>query len=154
MNDRYVQERELFGFATNACSALDCFAFGVAAAAGEPTFDVLTARGRRNISFETVAGNADTGYGGGALARTLTVIRQDQTYTRLVDLRNLLVHRAAPSRDIVLGGVSSLSLKRHYPDDPGLVLSPTTMDDLSDWLGVNVQQLVADARTWVLGMTS
>jgi hypothetical protein len=71
MNVRYGQERDLFAFTTNACSVMDCLAFGIAAASRRPQFDLASNDGRSRVSFNSLARRARAAFGDSPLSTTL-----------------------------------------------------------------------------------
>jgi hypothetical protein len=111
----------------NAYSVLG-LVFGMAAiaAASRPDlFDFGSLDGRRAITMDGVAKLGHESFGPGGLATQLAELLLDKSRIRLSRLRNVLVHRASPGRNIQRGAgatdpltlpASTLILGGHFPD--------------------------------------
>lgn len=103
--ERYIQERDLFGFSFQGLSAVECLFFAVyfVGAMIEPTA-VSPTIDRRDVKPRRVANVCSAAFGGQTLATRLRDVLEDSQYQELVEIRNFLSHRGAPGRGFFTGG--------------------------------------------------
>jgi hypothetical protein len=98
---RYEQERDLFGFFSNAFSVFDtlCFVlFAIGALTGAPNFSLATAKDERNVNWATMKKAYNTSYPSDPILATINTIEADAAFTEIRDARNMFTHRATPPR--------------------------------------------------------
>jgi hypothetical protein len=109
---RYEQERDLFGFFTNAFSVLDAFCFAmyaIGALTGTSDFQLATARDERNVTWGSMRAAYGRAFPNDPIISVLGNIANDKAFTELREARNVLTHRAAPPRTFGLH-VSSMDV--------------------------------------------
>ena len=117
---RYMQERDLFGFFSNAHSVFDafCFAlFAVGALIDPGNFPLATEADERNVTWSTMLRAYGKAFPSDPILSELEKIWNDTEELR--DIRNILTHRAVGARSF---GVSM---------GPSTVPETTTIDRLN-----------------------
>lgn len=141
-NERYIQERELFGFFVTAMSTIDCFSFGLYAIASMvkgSEFPTSTARELSSIDLCLCRKRFSYWFRNDAITHRLKEILHDKEYKRMYKLRNILAHRLAPSRlHHVSVSLSSIDLKN---------------EDKAFWMnGIKIDpRLTRKRRQWLAG---
>jgi len=107
--ERYRQERDLFGFFSSGFSTFEAFfyaAFAAGAFLQPGKFPIGRPEDQRNISAGTTLRAYRTAFPAAPLITALDATVQDPAYRELRDIRNVLSHRSAPGRTIhvALGG--------------------------------------------------
>jgi len=114
-DDRYQQERQLFGFFVSGIAALDCFNFFVymsAAILSPNAFPIKTTGNTRNIKRKSTAALFSVQFPGTEISDALMKLSDDPKLGEWEDLRNVLAHRAAPGRVVY----ASIGTSKPDPD--------------------------------------
>jgi len=101
MEDRYQQERQLFGFFVSGLAALDSFNFFIyftAAHLRPASFPIQTPGNIRSITLTSTARALAQEFSSEAMPTTLNDLLNDPKFTEWALYRNVLAHRAAPGR--------------------------------------------------------
>jgi hypothetical protein len=101
--ERYRQQRELFGCITNACAVIEscCYAaFAVGALVDPSAFAIDTAEAQRSVDPKATAEAYSSSFPTDPFTSSLNSLLSDQSWRDLKDLRNVLVHRAAPGKTL------------------------------------------------------
>jgi hypothetical protein len=100
-DERYRQERSLFGFFTNGLSAIEATFYGlfaIGAFLSPSSFRMMTAKEQQSVT----PGSTQTAYiknfSKEPILKVFDQLLSDQVYTELKHIRNVLAHRAAPGR--------------------------------------------------------
>jgi hypothetical protein len=102
-DERYRQERDLFGFFSNGFSTFEALfygAFSAAALVRPAAFPIATAQDQRRITASQTAAAYATAFPGDPILAALKTVITDPAYVELRDVRNVLSHRSAPGRTI------------------------------------------------------
>jgi hypothetical protein len=98
---RYQEERDLFGFTSNAYSVFDAFfyaMFAIGALIQPQTFVLLVARDERNVTFGNTKRLFSQAFPLDPIRVLFEDFDRDQARKDLSKIRNILTHRAAPPR--------------------------------------------------------
>ena len=122
--ERFRQERDLFGFFASALSAIECFymaAYGVGAVMKSPSFP-LASTGHLRRDHMSVAGALQADFSGTQLAARALEVSRSPELGELADMRNFLAHRGILPRTHFRG------LGTGYVDPPtALPSNPTSL---------------------------
>jgi len=126
--ERYRQERDLFGFFNNGFSIFESLSYAMFAAGSmlQPGhFPLATPRQKRAISVSTTIAAYKAAYPSDSIAPMLDATVKDPSLQELRDIRNVLSHRTAPGRTIqaAIGGPVSDSDRWKLAD---VILDETT----------------------------
>ena len=111
--DRYIQERELFGFFITGQAVIESFGYGLFAIAAliQPIdFPILTDKEQRKINLKNTSEEFEKHFSGDDITIALEKLLREDTYTEWQNIRNILIHRVHPGRLI--------RLSNHPPDPP------------------------------------
>src|SRR3712207_4890015 len=100
-NERYVQERELFGFFVTGVSAIESFCyslFAIGAMLNLKEFNIIEARHLKAINPKQTTEHFSTVFPNEELTIALAGMLRDAHYDEWCAIRNILAHRAAPGR--------------------------------------------------------
>jgi hypothetical protein len=100
---RYQQERDLFNFFSNGVSVLDAFCFGTYAIGthtGSSNFKLANDSDERKVNWRRLISAYTKSFIGDPVISALTAIDTDKSLVAIRDARNILMHRAAPPRQI------------------------------------------------------
>jgi hypothetical protein len=151
LEDRYQQERQLFGFFVSGIAALDCFNFLIhftAAHLRPNCFPTQKASDIRAIARKSTAKAFSRQFPGEAITIALNSLVTDSQLQQWDCFRNILAHRSAPGR------VVYASLGSHCPDpaavwriDPtaNLTIDANLTPPRLDWLVTKLADLVVAA---------
>ena len=101
--ERYRQERNLFGFFSNGFSTFESFFYAAFAAAAliQPTrFPIGTPQQQRNITAGSTVAEYRRTFTNASVVQALEDLTKDPSYLQLKEIRNILSHRSAPGRTI------------------------------------------------------
>ncbi len=101
--ERYRQERDLFGFFSNGFSVFEAFFYSLFAAGAflKPSaFPITTPQDQRRISASHTLAAYDAAFKGDPVVAALKLLTNAPAYVELRDIRNVLSHRSAPGRTI------------------------------------------------------
>ncbi len=144
--ERYNQERYLFGFFVNAISTLECFFFSnycIASILKPMEFPMIRAR---NLKFypSDVEENFNILFPSDSLSIKQTKCLKDPYFKKIKDMRDVLSHRGMPPRSFYRGG----------PRD-GMATMPDNIRDLSTQWQFDFpidQQTTSLPRAWLSTM--
>lgn len=156
---RYEQERDLFGFFTNLLSAFECFFFAIngAAAIVDPNkFPIRPANQLRAATPQNVTDRFKQRFANATLTTLMDRCVAADQYRRLSDVRNFLSHRAAPPRFIYLSTSSDrpATMPLNPTDEPNNWLMDWRLDDkmtgaFMSWADKMLLDLVEAAKGFV-----
>jgi hypothetical protein len=147
--DRYLQERALFGFFANAVSAVEscCFSIYHLGQMRQPTAFTEPDCG---VTVGVTAAAVATAFRGTPLNTELSNLSGDGNWLSLKKIRNTLVHRESPGITIFIGAAGTPPRPAEWTDR-GVVLEPALVDDPRAWLGAAITRLVGVTLTFVSG---
>ena len=147
--DRYLQERALFGFFANAVSTIEscCFAIYHLGQMRQPT--LFTAPDER-VDLGRTASAVATAFHGTPLNTELSNLTGDGNWLSLKKIRNTLVHRESPGITIFIGAAGTPPHPAEWTDR-GVVLEPALVNGPRAWLGAALTRLVGVTLTFVHG---
>jgi len=105
-NERYSQERDLFGFFSNGFSIFEAAFYGLfslGAFISPANFPIATAKDQQRISPAVTAGAVAKAFPGDPLQLVITRVSTDSAYVEGREVRNVLTHRSAPGRTFFVG---------------------------------------------------
>lgn len=103
--NRYRQQRDLYGCVVNACSVIESFyyaAYAVGALADPAAFPIDTPKAQRDIKPSATAALYRRTFPDDQFTALLDAVIADAHWRDLADLRNVLIHRAAPGKAVFL----------------------------------------------------
>ena len=112
VDERYQQERQLFGFFVSGYSALDSFCFFMyfAAAHLQPSHFPTQLPGHiKSVGCKSTPAAFAKAFPGEDITAALDALTNDQTFKEWEGYRNILAHRAAPGRMMYVSVGSSAS---------------------------------------------
>ena len=98
---RYSQERDLFGFVSNAYSMFDAFHYGMFAIGSflvPATFPLSTPDDERKVNFGSTSRAYASAFNGDPIVGYFATFSSDPVRQDLDAVRNMLTHRAVPPR--------------------------------------------------------
>lgn len=104
---RYEQERDLFGFASSAFSAFECFhyaMFAIGTCLKPSSFPLAKPSDERNVSFDSTRKAYSSAFPGDAILNWFARYKTNVHATDIIVLRNFLTHRGIPPRHHWVGG--------------------------------------------------
>ena len=148
--ERYVQERELFGFFLTGRAAIESFSYALHAI-GSLLQPALFPSGKpENVSPEKTAERAAKGLGTYGLAAAMGRLVTDGVYIEWNDFRNVLAHRVSPSRVFHVSIGSDSQQPGHWQPQKAknravqLDIDACTTTARLRWLVGTINSLVAD----------
>ena len=115
LRTRYEQERDLFGFFSNAFSIFDtfCFAlFAIGALTGESSFPLAVVADERKVNWMRVKAAYQAAFPTERITTVIVAMEADPVFVAIRETRNMFTHRATPPRQYVLGASSSTRIAR------------------------------------------
>jgi hypothetical protein len=103
VDNRYCQERHLFGFFSNGFSAFDSYFYGMFSIGSElnPTvFPIATPKDQQRISPVSTQAAYSRAFANDPILAGFAAVFADPAYVEWKDVRNVLTHRTAPGRTI------------------------------------------------------
>lgn len=141
--ERYKQEKALFGFFVNTVSAIECFFYSAYCMASILKPDVFPLSKSKDLKFypQHVASKFKVTFSEDCLSIKMEQCLNESTYKGMRDMRDVLTHRGMPPRAFYRGG-----------DRNGMATMPANIKEPSDqWqfdLPVNAQTTVS-RRQWL-----
>jgi len=105
--ERYVQERELYGFFVTGFSVIESFCHGMFAIGSilkPEKFPFVTPDDKRKVSPEVTADKFGKVFSGESITTALHSMRRSQDFRDWKNMRNILSHRSTPGRHGFFGG--------------------------------------------------
>lgn len=146
--ERYEQERLMFGVFTNAQSTIECCCFGIYHIGCMANVGAF-ARGERDVIPETAATDFAAAYPRSNLATELDGLRGDPNWDRIKDIRRILFHRMQPGITIHARTLGAPPPPPGEWTDRGVVLEPALVNDPRQWLAAKVSGLVGATLDFV-----
>ena len=115
--ERYRQEKNLFGFFTNGLSTLEAAFYGLFATGAflnPSTFPMMTAKEHKYVSPERTHKAYSKAFPGEPILALFDQTFSDDGYVQLKDIRNVLAHRTAPGRTFYVSLDSSEPLPAEW----------------------------------------
>ncbi len=103
VDERYRQERDLFGFFTNGLSSLEGAFYGlfaIGALLSPAAFPMMTANEQQAVTPARTRTGYEKAFFGDPIINVFDALLVDKSYLQLKDIRNVLAHRSAPGRQI------------------------------------------------------
>jgi hypothetical protein len=100
-DERYRQERDLFGFFTNGLSAIESTFYGlfaIGAFLNQISFPIVTAKEQQSVTPGATQATYIKAFPKEPILKVFGQLFSDQSYIELKHVRNVLAHRAAPGR--------------------------------------------------------
>ena len=142
---RYMQEKDLFGFFVTGFASLDSFCYGAYAFAAMVRPLDFNLADPRLINRERTEDKFSTSFPTEALTRALAALKEDPDFKKWKDIRNILAHRTVPGRRFSRGGSEDGTALWHN----GITIDQTTTSSRRQWLAGTLRDLLeaADAFT-------
>jgi hypothetical protein len=149
LEDRYLQERALFGFFGNAMSTVECCCFSIYHL-GRMRCPTRFAASDREVDVRLTATEVAEVFPCTSLDTELSALRADTTWRSLKEIRHTLVHRESPGITIfATAGAGAATAPPAKWTDRGVVLEPALVDNPRTWLCVAVTRLVSATLAFV-----
>jgi hypothetical protein len=150
---RVAQDNALYGFFAYALSAIESWLFAMHAAAAmdqAAAFPMATDGELKAVTPSIVSGRFRSTYAGSSISVVIEKLLSEPTYVEWRDLRNVLVHRAAPGRHF-------FQPPRATPRDAdwidmGIALDKETLSGRYPWLMSTVDALVQASEEFTAQM--
>jgi hypothetical protein len=150
---RYDEDKALFGLFSAAHSVVDCLSYAMHAigAAVVPKAFPINAHDLKKVTVHSVVSRYESAFPGMELTLLLLKLRTSPELAHLQRVRNILVHRVVPGRQIFLSLSSTpADVDRWHLDPHGVPdqsLAPADLDKFLVWLPVTVEAIAkATAR--------
>ncbi len=140
--ERYIQEKELFGFFVTGLSAIESLCYGLFAIASmlnERCFLMTTTKDKRSIRFRKTTQQFAKAFPGEDVTCALEQMRDSEEFSEWREIRNILTHRLAPGRVVHL---STKSSSRPSLWKIGTPLDGETTASRRKWLAVTISRLL------------
>lgn len=143
-HDRYIQERELFGFFVTGLAAIESLCYGLFAIGSmlnPADFPLQTAEDMKKVTPNETAAQFANIFPNERVSNLLRQVTNDQCFKDWNDIRNIMAHRGAPSRLHHVGGPQhgeTLWVK-------GIPIDETTTKSWRTWLTRTIGELLAAA---------
>ena len=142
--DRYLEERDLYGFFVNGVSAIDIYFYCVHAMAAilmPDDFPIATDDQMRGVIPVRVGERFWTTYPNDLITAAMVGVLSSVDWAEWTAIRNLLGHRGSPGRDAYVGGVfdGQVQWAKGIPIEPGMTREPRK------WLSVAMYLLLDGA---------
>lgn len=146
--ERYQQQRALFGFFANAMSAVEscCFAVYHICKMKEPE---LFAADDRAVTVSSTAQAVQASFPGTGLDSELTRLVRDAAWIELGRIRNMLVHRVSPGTTIHMSTAGAPPPPPAEWTGLGIALEPSLVSKRRAWLTDEIIRLVETTLAWV-----
>jgi hypothetical protein len=105
-DERYRQERDLFGFFSNGFSVFESAfyaLFSLGAFVSAAGFPLNTPKDQQRVSPSSTAAALARVFPSDHIHKTVSAITSDSSYLEFREVRNILTHRAAPGRTFFVG---------------------------------------------------
>jgi hypothetical protein len=139
--ERYQQERTIFGFFASSMSAIECCCFSIYHL-GKMSIPAAFAESARGIKVSTTATAVVRSYPTTQIAQRLTSLQADSKWTDLGEIRNTLLHRESPGITFHASTTAAPPPPPAEWSDRGVVLQPAMVNGPRTWLGSTVTDLV------------
>ena len=143
---RYEEDKALFGFFGAVTSVVDCLSYSVHAVGSmrSPAEFCFTRAALKNVKTHIVDQKVAALFTGTDLAVEFTALRNSRELKNLKTVRNVLIHRVVPGRQIHLSTHTAVpddwDLKIHGEDD--LTLDICEVDSFLSWLPPTLERIM------------
>ncbi len=140
--ERYIQEKELFGFFVTGLSAVESLCYGLFAIASmlnERCFLMTTTKHKKSIGFKKTTQQFAKAFPGEDVTYALRQMRDSKEFSEWREIRNILTHRSAPGRVVYL---STKSSSRPSLWKIGIQLDGGTTTSRRKWLAATISRLL------------
>jgi len=106
-SERYIQERNLFGFFVSGLSTIESLLYGLYAIASiimAEEFPIATVKDLKSINPEKTKNKFKAHFTNQSITDFLKRLIDDRNHKDWRDIRNILAHRASPGRHFSIGG--------------------------------------------------
>lgn len=153
--DRYAQERDLFGFFANAVATVEscCFAIYHMGLMAQPPF---FATPPDEITVKVTAGAFANAFPGSRLADVLARLNGDAAWREVKKVRNIFMHQASsPGRTVYIALAEAVAAGYVVPPAEwtglGIALDRSLVEPHRVWLGQTVERLIGATDDFVSG---
>jgi hypothetical protein len=146
--NRYKQEKELFGFFVSGLSVLESFSYGLYFLASLVASQHFPIQKRQEITLKVTGQCFDRAFPKKPITLCLHSLLNEVTYLEWKRIRNTLAHRCAPGRNIPFGGSSSQDDIWKLENIP---LNRNITATRRRWLAVVLSNLLDEACFFVKG---
>ena len=143
--ERYIQERELFGFFVTGLAAIESLCYGLFAIASmldSQNFPIKTPSDMKSITPKKTAKQFKEAFPRESITTALNKIVTAQEFREWKEIRNILAHRVAPGRVIYL---STKGSSRAALWETGIQLDKNTTASRREWLARTMNALLREA---------
>src|SRR3712207_3499862 len=144
-NERYVQERELFGFFVTGLSAIEscCYSlFALGAMLNLQAFPLIELRQLKAITPHKTTEQFSTVFPNEAITTTLAGMRRDVTYVEWWTIRNVLAHRLVPGRQFTQSFPPQPLDEQVLWKDEAIPINIATTRTRRAWLATTIRHLL------------
>jgi hypothetical protein len=158
MENRYVQERELFGFFVTGLSVIESIGyatFAISSIISAADFSMQTDRQKRAVTPEALASKLTSFCPHESISNTWNGFLQKAEFTEWKKIRNTLAHRTSPPRlvtnsasiDFQTGETSATAVTAEWKDF-GIPIDSTTTSKRRNWLAESTKEMLTAANTF------
>ncbi len=147
--ERFAQERDLFGFFAQAVSAVEscCFAgYHIGRLANSSEFRLPPEK----VTVQATAGAFSSAFPRGSLDVALASLTASADWKDMTHLRNRLIHRESPGRTVFLGSGPGYSAPPGEWTGLGITLEARLVETPRHWLAQEIEELVNATYDFVL----
>ncbi len=144
-NERYVQDRELFGFFVTGVSAIEslCYSlFAIGALLNLKEFSISEPRQLKAITPAKTTEQFAKVFPTEAITTTLAGMLGDAQYEQWCTIRNILAHRSAPGRQFTQSFPPQPLDEHVLWSDGGIPIDIATTSSRRAWLATTLQKLL------------
>ncbi len=145
--ERYNQERDLFNFFMSGFSAIECLCyalFAIASIKDQNNFPLATPNDKKAVTYKILLSKFEVSFPSVDLTKNLRQVINSKEFSDWSEIRNLLAHRATPSRLFRHGG------DRHGQTDWGnFNLNEGTINSRLEWLSKTLESLLNDLNKFI-----
>ncbi|MBL8156368.1 MAG: hypothetical protein JNM70_19465 [Anaerolineae bacterium] len=154
--NKYVQDRELFGFFVSGLSAIESFHYALFAVGtllrGNGDFRIVNEKERRLINPELTAEKYQAIFPAENLTQLMNELVHSSEYANWSSIRNFLIHRAAFSRTVFLNvnaGTQYQPPQQEIRQGLIIVFEENTTAARRKWLSDTLNLLIAETSRFV-----
>lgn len=158
-NDRYLQERGLFGFFVSGLSVVESFSYAlyfIGSILDAARFPISTEEDLRNVNPGRTANRFQAAFPGSDISDVVSNVVKSNSFTEWKLVRNILAHRSTPGRHISVELAPEQFTITDSPESPPPAPSPTQQQRRTDvWKlqGLSIDEdLTSGRRAWIAGV--
>jgi hypothetical protein len=152
-DELFIQDEALFAFFVNGYAAIESFTyavFAISALLRPAEFRMTSETDRRAVTPNATNKRLSAQFPGSVIARTVDGLVRDPLLKGWRDVRNVLAHRAAPSRHHYLHVGTSGPHRTVWEILDGIVLDDQTTATCRTWLAATLSACVPAAEAFVM----